>query len=33
MSPVFLILAGLALLWLVVTGRASSMVKAVTGAS
>jgi len=31
MSPVFLILLGIALLWLVMTGRAAKMVKAVAG--
>lgn len=31
MSPVFLILAGLALIWLVVTGKAAAVVKAVKG--
>jgi hypothetical protein len=31
MSPVFLILAGLLLLWIVVTGRAVAIVKAIKG--
>lgn len=31
MSPVFLVLVGLLLLWLVMTGRAAAMVKAILG--
>lgn len=33
MSPVFLVLFGLFALWLVMTGRAAAMIKAVTGGS